>query len=458
MFSINATSTLASLITSTPIFVLERNRRQKYLNWLQNISPEFCWDYRHIQPIIQELERIINGERIKLIILMPPQHGKSSLVTIRFPIYYLTKFPQRRITVVGHTMRFVCDSFAVPMRHIMRSQSLLARERNDFLVTKEDGFIKFFGIQTGITGTSADLIIIDDPIKSKEQAYSQKIRNKIYDEFVYSLYTRRQAETSFILIQTPWHYDDLAARILANDKDHHLWKVLKFPSLALEDDPLGRKVGEPLCPELHSLDSLLEARTLDPRMFAALYQLSPEIEGGTIFKRDGWKYYDEEEKIEFEYILQSIDSAWETKASSDFSVCLTIGVRENNIYVIDLWREKVTYPTLRNTVINLGNKYKPLRILIEDSASGKALWQELRRNLPVQAIKPIGSKEVRAHAVTPIIDNGRVFLPKNAPYLYDFLDETAHFPDGAHDDIVDALTMALKFVQFSMKNVTFTII
>jgi len=358
--------------------------------------------------------------------------------------------------VVGHTTRFVADNFAMPTKRMLDKLGILETSRSDLLVTHEGGFIKYFSFQGGVTGTPTDLIIIDDPYRNFEQAYSQLQREKIMQEYNWGIVGRLRdselSKVSKILIMTPWHYDDIAHRLMAQ-KDvagNPIWEVIKLPALAKEGDPLGRTVGDPLCPDLQSRTALEQKRADNPSMFNALFQLSPEIDGGNIFKRDWWKRY-AELPTEFDFTLQAIDSAWETKKENDFSVCTTWGVKGADIYLIDMWRDKVEYPDLKDQLVALFNYHRPYIMLIENEQSGRGAIQELTRDtyLPIQAIKPEGSKEIRARAIATLVKNGRVWIPENAPWALDFLDETAAFPKGKHDDIVDTISMALQYIIYN---------
>jgi predicted phage terminase large subunit-like protein len=423
-------------------------------DWLKTVSPDYNWDLPYLIKIRECLDRIINGENLKLLIIAPPRHGKSLHTTIHFPAFFLEKLPTKKVIIAAYNQDFSSD-FSTDIRRIVASRVGIGDKCTiKAWNTKQGGGLRSVSVQAGATGKGANLFIIDDPIRGNDDADSQLKRDKIWKTYLRDLRSRVLPDgTSFILIQTAWHYDDLAHRIM-NSNDAENWIVLKFPALATEGDMLGRMPGQALWPEKFNEKFLLDLRKDDPSGFAALYQGSPEIDGGNIFKRDDWQRYTSL-PASFDYKLQSIDTAWETKKQNDYSVCTTWGVKDSNIYLIDLWREKVEYPELKQQIENLFNYYKPNVQLIENEQSGRGAIQELRRNtnIPLMAIDPkqFGAKDVRARACAILVRNKKVFIPANVNngFVLDFLDETAAFPKGKHDDIVDTVSMALNYIIYN---------
>ena len=321
---------------------------------------------------------------------------------------------------------------------------LLSDERtavNDW-ETAAGGGLRAVGVGGGVTGQGADLILIDDPIKSREEANSQAFRERLWTWYTDDLYTRQEPGAAIVLILTRWHMDDLAGRILASEEAAE-WTVLSLPALAEASDPLGRSEGEALCPERFSERDLEQIRTVQGSSFAALYQQRPSALEGAIFKREWWRYFREAPTLH--RIVQSWDTAFKTGQDNDYSVCTTWGVGETGYYLLDVWKRRVEFAQLKGTVVTLGEQFKPDAVLVEDKASGQSLIQELQRDtrLPILPVKVDSDKVSRAYAVTPIIETGRVFLPESAPWLADYLDNMANFPNAAHDDDVDSTTQAL---------------
>jgi predicted phage terminase large subunit-like protein len=368
-----------------------------------------------------------------------PTHN-SWLVTKAFPAYLFHRNPMERIIIGAYNMEYA-SSFSTGIHRILEDtnfKNFSGKQRAYNWETNARGFLKAFGMQSGITGTSADKIIIDDPVKGYRDAFSQTVRDSTWNAYIYDICTRQQKNTSHIIIQTRWHCDDLSGRLLERDgriEDGGKWEVICLPALAEEDDPLGREIGEPLCSELHPLEELLELRKNEPSMFQALYQQNPTLTGGNIIDINKFNYYDPKIITSFDYKIMSIDGAWKDKEENDYSVCTTWGTIGDNYYLIDIWRDKVKYPVFKPIIKSIFDKQLPISLLVEDAASGIPFIQELEKSLPIHPIKPEGSKEVRAHMISDVINSGRVYLPEGHALMYDFLQEISSFPKGKHDDM-----------------------
>lgn len=423
---------------------LRRRKAQQHLSfdaWLPIVTPQFRWDWQHLAYIRSILHRVTTGEIKKLMLFMPPRHGKSEMVTVRYPAWLLEIQQDKRV-IIGAYNQTLANKFSRKTRRIASERFEISRDRTavEDWETMKGGGIRAVGVGGGITGHGGNLIIIDDPVKNREEANSETYREKVWDWYTDDLYTRLEPGGAMILIMTRWHQDDLAGRILASE-DGPNWTVINLPALAEgANDPLGRKEGDALCPERYSVDDLQKIRQVMGASFNALYQQRPTAVEGEIFKREYWRYYKALPK--FELIVQSWDTAFKKKRHNDFSVCTTWGIAQTGFYLIHCWKDKVEFPELKRAVIAQAAAYQPNEILIEDKASGQSLIQEVRREtrLPIIAIPVDTDKIARAHASTPLLEAGRGFLPENAPWLADYVDELAAFPNGGHDDSVDSTT------------------
>jgi predicted phage terminase large subunit-like protein len=448
--------------------IRKRHNALTFDRWLDvNYSHGFYWHYPHLQvprlTILEPIENSIktNGAAINSIILMPPQHGKTSQTTVCFPAYLLEKYNNIRITVIGHTSKFVSDNFALPTRRILDPKGVLSISRNDFLVHGTGGgYIKYFSFQSGITGTPSDLIIMDDPYSDAEQAESQVQREKIWKEYIWGVTTRTQnsdrIKTSKILIMTPWHYDDISHRLRKQvDADGKpIWRVFRMPALAEMDDILGRKEGEPLCPELQSLESLLQKRRDDPEMFQAMYQLSPVVASGNIVKRDWLQQRCTLADLpKLQYIIVAFDTAWKTKETNDYTAGIAYGIRDKHIYILEVWRRKIESTALEGAILALTNKWSAYAmvqaVIIEETPNSEPIIRSLEKTSPysIKGITPKGEKAVRLKAVCGIMSNERLSLVSGSDWELDFIDELCIFPKGKHDDQVDALSLGLGYIQ-----------
>lgn len=435
----------AQLLAEIELRKRKKNKKLSFDNWLSIVSPSFEWNWRHLIYIREKLNPIFNGDVKKLMLFMPPRHGKSEQVTVRLPAWYLEQNPGNRV-IVGAYNQTLANKFSRKTRRIAQERIKLSNERTavEDWETMAGGGYRAIGVGAGITGMGGNLIIIDDPVKNREEANSETYREKVWDWYTDDLYTRQEPGAAIILIMTRWHQDDLAGRILQSE-DSKNWCVVNLPAEAEENDPLGREIGAALCPERYDLDALNSIKSVMGSSYNALFQQRPSAIEGEIFKREWWKYFNPSALPSFKRIIQSWDTGFKTKEYNDYSVCTTWGMTDSGYYLLGRWKGKVEFPELKRLVISLANQYGPHQILIEDKASGQSLIQELQResSLPIKAIKIDRDKVARAHAVTPEIEAGNVFLPEGEKWLQDYTDVLSAFPNAAHDDDVDSTTQAL---------------
>lgn len=398
---------------------------------------------RHIKLIAEALERVERGECKRLMISMPPRHGKSQLASEFFPAWYLGRNPDKYIITATYSQDLAND-FGRKVRNQMLDQYHHAafpecrivddsKAKNKFNTTAK-GVYYAVGVGASATGRGSHLLLIDDPLKGRKEAESEVMRQGLKDWYTSVAYTRLMPGGAIVIIQTRWHEDDLAGWV-SREHTHEEWEVLNLP--AIDDN------DQPLWPEQYPLDTLLNIkRTIGSRDWEALYQQRPAASEGEIFKRDWWQRYKETPKLK--WIMQSWDTAFKKGAENDYSVCTTWGVCDKGYYLLDCWKNKAEFPELKRTVINLAKKWNPRAILIEDKASGQSLIQELKTNtnLNILSISVDSDKITRAYAITPMIEAGNVYLPEESEWVQDFIDECAVFPNGVNDDSVDSLTQA----------------
>ena len=302
------------------------------------------------------------------------------------------------------------------------------------------------GILSGVTGRPADLMIIDDPIKTRQEADSETIRDRIWDEWESSFRTRLQAGAKVILIQTRWHEDDLAGRMIQREPNV---EVINLPCEAEDNDPLGRPVGAALAPEIGKDDRWLAdfkrgfLGSQGSRAWTALFQGHPTSQEGNLIKREWWRYYDTLPRLA--EVLISVDAAFKDGENSDYVAIQAWGKTGPDMYLLDATKKHLDFPGTLREIRAMRRRWPEARIiLVEDKANGSAVVQILRREIPgVIPVNPEGGKVARANAVSGAIESGNVYLPRNAPFTGDFVDECSSFPLGEHDDQVDAMTQAL---------------
>jgi predicted phage terminase large subunit-like protein len=384
---------------------------------------------------------------------MPPRHGKTELASIRFAPWFLGRNPDKNIIQATYAAEFAEES-AKKSRSILSSpvyeQIFDVKLAQDSRAvsrwqTNRGGSYYAVGVGGPLTGRGANLLVVDDPHKNRQEAESVVMRANVWEWFTSTAYTRLEDNASAILIMTRWHEDDLAGRLLRGDEH---WEYLSLPAIAEQDEPY-RKHGEALWPQKFDVEALENIRcAIGSREWASLYQQQPSVAEGEIFKREWWHFYSM--RPHFQKIVQSWDTAFKKGKENDFSVCTTWGVAPNGYYLIHVWKEKVEFPELKRAVVMLASEFAPDEILIEDKASGQSLLQEIRQEtrLPITAIKVDADKIARAYAVTPTIEAGNVFLPENAAWVRDYVDSLAAFPNAAHDDDVDSTTQALAHMKY----------
>lgn len=397
-----------------------------------------------------------------LVISCPPQHGKSLTVTETFPSYYIGKYPDKRCIIAcynddfagkfGRRNKSKIDEYGLPIFNI-RLKKASDREME---IVNHDGGIICRGIMSSITGNAGDLIIIDDPIKNRQEADSSTYRDRLWDEWQNSIKTRTQAGTKILIIQTRWHEDDLAGRVIQEEKNV---EVVNIPVEAEEGDLLGRPVGDALCPEIGKdnrwlaqfKESYKTSAEGGSRAWNALYMGRPTSAEGNIFKREWWKYYTKlPEKLPL--IGISVDATFKDSDTSDFVAVEVWGKLNGDYYLIDLVKRRMDFPETLKAIRHMASKYPQKHsILVEDKANGSAIISMLRHEIEgIIPITPQESKVARANAITGIVEGGNVYLPEYADFTGEFVEEFASFPNGAHDDLVDACTQFInKFKFFS---------
>lgn len=399
----------------------------------------------HHHLIAEKLEAVERGEIDRLMIFMPPRMGKSELASIRFPAWCLGRHPERRIIGSSYAAdlayrfsrqaRNIINDPRWPFPNVRLSADSASVKAWD-IAGNTGGYIGA-GVGGPITGAGAHLLIIDDPVKNAEEAGSQTYRDAVWEWYQSTAYTRLEDKGAVVLIQTRWHHDDLAGRLmLESERGGDQWVIVKLP--AIDDD------GGALWPEKYDVEALERIKgAVGSRAWTALYQQEPTDDAGAIIRREWWRSY--RQLPEMDHVIQIWDTAFKAKETSDWSVCATWGSGSDGYYLIDLWRDRVTFPDLKRKAAMLYEQRRPDAVVIEDAASGQSLIQELKREtkIPIIAYKPDKDKVARVNAVTPIIEAGRAFLPESASWLAGFIEEHTQFPNGAHDDQVDTTSMAL---------------
>ena len=390
-----------------------------------------------------------------LCISCPPQHGKSLTITETLPSFYLGRNPTHRVIEISYSEDFAklfgrrnkqkIEEFGEDIFNIGLAKT--PNSATEFELSNNVGGMISRGVLSGVTGRPANLIIIDDPVKNSKEASSKAYRDSVFNEWQMSFKTRLSAGAKVIIIMTRWHEDDLVGRIMETEPNV---KVINLPCEAEADDPLDRNIGEALAPELGKDDEWLigfkEGFTSKEGSMAwnALYQGRPTSAEGNVFKREWWQYYDVLPD-DIPIWLLSVDATFKDKEDNDFVSITLWGKKENRIYLIDEIHQRLDFTGTILAIENMRARYPKInQVLIEDKANGSAIISVLRRSMMgIIPVEPLGGKVSRANAVTPAIEGGNVYLPKYAPWVHEYVDELASFPNGKNDDRVDSTSQAL---------------
>lgn len=408
-----------------------------------------------IQFAIEKKKRMRAGEipveNQYIAINMPPRHSKSMTITETLPSYYLGQFPEDRVIEISYNDTFA-RKFGKKNKEKIREYGRelfgvdIAKDsaaHDEWSLQNNIGGMISRGVLSGITGQGADLMIIDDPIKNREEADSETRREKTWDEWIDSFSSRLHQGAIVILILTRWHEDDLQGRLLNPQYGEPLnWQVYNFPLEAEENDILGRAIGEPLWPERYGL-AFIQERKRYPSSFNSLYQGRPTSQEGNILKRHWWRYYDVLPTLAIE--IMSIDATFKDEKDSDFVSIQVWGKVGADMYLKDNLKARMNFPTTLQAIRNMLKKHSKVRAkFVEDKANGPAIIQVMNKEIGgFIGLDPRGGKVARVNAVSPYIESGNVFLPRNAEWVHDFVEEAASFPAGKHDDQVDAMSQGL---------------
>lgn len=420
----------------------------------------------HHRAIAAALERVERGEILRLIVTLPPRHGKSELVSKRFPAWFVGRDPYRHVIVSGYSDTFT-EEFGKEVREVIQSpfyRQVFPRcglrkgsKAANRLQTTAGGVMTFVGVGGGLTGRGADCLIIDDPIKNDEEAQSQTERDKHWNWFTKVALTRvMRASGRVVICMTRWHEDDIVGRLTDKDNEHYNfeiaknWQMLHIPAEAEENDPLRREVGAPLWAEMASPEFLKEMKLIDPRGFSALYQGRPTPEEGNEIKRDMIRTYQPHELPRALRPYAASDHAVsEEQAANRDPTCMGIGsIDESGVLWIlpDLfWRHADTEKVVDNMLLMM-KQHLPQIWWAEKGHISKSIGPFLRKRMVeeqtyinLQEVTPVKDKLTRARAIIAMINMGRVRFPAFAPWWGKALDEMLKFPNGKHDDFVDMI-------------------
>lgn len=411
-----------------------------------------------LYPHVKYLDRIIAPHILKgnarLIVSLPPRHGKSWLISKYTPAWYLSLFPTKNVLLASYEASFAASwgrqarNFIQEYEHeleISMSQDSQAADRWN---TNDGGGMITAGVGGAITGRGGDLLIIDDPVKNWEEASSDTYLQRTIDWWGSTFYTRAEPGASIIILATRWTERDLSGYLLSEENENHKdWVEIKLPAIAEESDPLQRQVGEPLCPERFDNAALIDIkRSIGSRAWNALYQQRPSAQEGNIIKRDWLKFYMELPQ-KFDETIISVDATFTGKSTSDYVAIEVWGRIKSQKFWLDLRYEQLGITDTLKALVAMSRKWPTAALkLIENKANGPAIEDLLKKELSgIVLWEPQGDKVARLNAVAPQFEAGNVFFPHPsiAPWITPAIEEIVTVPNATHDDRTDAMTQAL---------------
>jgi predicted phage terminase large subunit-like protein len=450
----------------------------------------------HLVAIDRAVRRAIaRGGR--LVIEMPPRHGKSETVSRYLPPWYLGTFPDRRVILASYEASFAA-SWGRKARDLMEEHGGLwglgvrpdARAASEWYLTGHEGGMVTAGVGGSITGKGGHLIVVDDPVKNAKEAMSPTFREAAWEWYQSTLRTRLEPGGCIILMATRWHKDDLLGRVLRESEEE--WEELRLPAIAEPGDPLGRgtvtcpmcmgtgqatdtndpearcmgcngsgEVGSALWEERYPVRDLLSRRIEAPYWFAAMYQGLPRPLEGGLFHKGQRRYYTRMENGDVVLqdgtfiharqlqVFATMDVAASERTSADYTVVSTWGWDRlrGNLLLLDVVRLRQATPKHRDLVRASYARWRHTRIGIENQTYGLQLLQELRSSgLPLEPLPADRDKVTRALQAAALYENGQVFHPERASWLEEWETELEDFPNGDHDDQVDTAGYAAQMV------------
>ncbi len=470
-----------------------RKARKSLVEFSTFTHPAYQVNWHH-RVIAEHLEKLSRGELADhLMVFAPPRHGKSDQISMRFPAWELGDHPELHYICTAYGDELAAD-FSRGCRNTIESEpyqrlwrhALKTRQDTKWQLKRKQDDQRATYISSGIlgplTGQGANRLLVDDPVKNAEEAYSKRIRDKIDENYQTAAATRLQKGGKKILVMTRWHEDDQAGRLLkraTKDKKADQWIVLVFAATNdngeesyIWNTRTGEKqyfpAYEALWPEMFSRETLDNLRAnMSPVFWNALYMQRPTTPAGEIFKRTNWNWY--EALPELRFLVQVYDGACEEGQENDYSASITMGSTGTTFPILDQWRDKVTFPYLMAKVYErweiCAQVYKryPDRLLVENKSSGVQIAQQIETNnligrwifpdgherrvppIPLVRMPAQQSKVLRAQGISGYHESKLILLPRGADWAEDFIDSHALFPKGPHDDWEDCTIHAVTY-------------
>ena len=422
---------------------------------------------KHHRILANLLMQLANGSKDRVCVNIPPRHGKSQLVSIYFPAWFIGRQPNKKVLMVSHTTDLAVD-FGRKVRNIIDTEAYrqifptvnLAADSKSAgrWNTNVGGEYFACGVGSALAGRGADLLLVDDPHNEQDIINGNlEIFDRAYEWFTFGARTRLMPGGRVAIIQTRWHLDDLTGRVvrdMTQNSGADQYEVVEFPAiLEVKNKKTGEISEKALWPEFFDMPALLRTKASMPVFqWNAQFQQNPTAEEAALVKREWWNTWEKEDPPSCSYLIMSLDSAAETNNRADFTALTTWGVFINketdahNIILLNSIKKRVEFPELKELCYREWKEWEPDAFIVEKKSSGTQLYQEIRRTgLPIQEFTPhrgTGDKMARLNSVADIIRSGLVWVPQTR-WAEEVVEEIAGFPFVSNDDLVDSTVMAL---------------
>jgi len=427
--------------------------QKDFMLFVKHVWPEFI-EGKHHQKIAEKFNALAEGKIKRLIINMPPRHTKSEFASFLLPAWMIGRKPNLKIIQTTHTTELAVR-FGRKAKILMDmpeyKEIFTTRLREDSQAagkweTEQGGEYYAAGVGSAITGRGADLLIIDDP-HSEQDAMNIDALERAYEWYQAGPRQRLQPGGAIVLVMTRWNVKDLTGALLqetGNIKSDK-WEVIEFPAIL----PSGKAVW----PEYWKLEELEAVKSsISLQKWNAQWMQNPTSEEGALIKREWWRKWEKDTIPSLQHVIQSYDTAFLKKETSDYSAITTWGVFYNNedsgpqLILLDAIKERLEFPELRRVAYQQYQYWQPETVLIEGKASGLPLTYELRKmGIPVINYIPSrgNDKHSRVNSVAPLFESGQIWAPVGKDFAQEVIEECAAFPYGDHDDLVDSMTQAV---------------
>jgi predicted phage terminase large subunit-like protein len=416
----------------------------------------------HHKKLAKIFTDVIEGRKKRVIINIAPRMGKSEFSSYLFPAYFLGKYPNKKIIMGTHTAG-LSEDFGRRIRNLIDTEeyhevfpsTMVADDQKAAgkWSTSAGGQYYAAGVGGALAGRGADLFVIDDPHSEQDVKSNSRLAfDTAWSWFQTGPLQRLMPGGAIIIIMTRWSLLDLTGRLIdyqIKNPEAVPWEIVELPAILNEDEENEKS----LWPEQWPLEQLKATKaSLDPQYWNAQYMQQPTSENSALVSRKMWRIWDQDEPPACDYIIQSWDTAFETKNKSDYSACTTWGVFYNEeegnspqVILLDAFKDRMAFPELKQVAYKHYMEWEPDAFVVEKKAAGAPLIQELRAiGIAVQEFTPSrgNDKMVRLNAVADLFSSGKIWAP-DTRWAREVIEEIAAFPVGEHDDYVDTTTQAL---------------